>query len=772
MKLSNERIYCSLDIETSGFDPVKNEVLEVGFVLFSFDGGKVKIIDEYTRVFKPALPVSSNILGLTGISQTELDNAEKFAEHRDELQDKLKDTVIVGHNVNFDIKFLEALGIKFSGQVVDTLDLVQFLLPTHHSYNLENLMHYFGVDHKNAHRALADAKAALAVLEKMMEVFSRFPVDLQGQINKIGQRFGFVWTGLTQEVLAIAPEKQSEISSAPQDEKPITITLSPKTIYNFPFGKDIASELLNSLTHQKQKVLLVLPKISQVVKLWKNGQAKPVFPAEFLFDDEKFTALLNKNNLVVEEAKFILKILVWKATNWQTDCIFDLNLSFFGGQFKRLVTGRYIEEDKTTTVLCCDLQAYTQISREKLYSSRFAIIIGLDEFEQYISGTLSLQASWTYIAYLLKGFYNPETDYGKPEFKDLVINSLAKADLFFGIVNALLKTDPQKFQYVIVDQNFLYSDQGQKIAGAAEHFALELSETNKILKSAEIQTFADNLKLYFQASENYVKWVELAPNRCLLMSAPIDISQAAAQALSAFPKIALADSLGSPMITTYFKQRLGLGDFGEEVVNSGSNKGQLVLDLKKPSRVGIVKCKLEANSLPVKELFDKLSETKMPAAVLFGTVAGVKEFYEQYYQQFGNKAFLVAQNNHSGSNRMFHNFSIHNNSLLLATAKFVLKHISGSSSVEPVEHLPVKTLFILSLPFDQYTHPYQQAVSARFSNPFEQYSLPRAIYNLQILLKFFNTEHLEQVYICDSKLAKGYGGEFREFMANIEGYEM
>ncbi len=776
MEFPKGKIYCSLDIETSGFDPLKNEVLEVGFVLFEFENGQVKVLEEYGRVFKPNLPVSPNILGLTGIKQDELDQAESFLDHKELLQQKLGNAVIIGHNVNFDIKFLEVLGINFSGEVVDTLDLVQFLLPTHHSYNLENLMHYFGVEHKNAHRALADAKASLKVLENLFDVFSKFTLQLQDQINNLGNIHNFCWVGLTQQItekgrlvkvtdLEIKKNDQTAI----EVEQDYEIQLKPRTILNFPFTNDLGRKLAFLLNKKKKKVLLVLPRTSQVVKLWKTGQIKPIFSEDILFDEEKFDALLKKTDLVIEEIKFILKILVWKETNWQTECIFDLNLSFFGGQFKKLVTGKESKENNDSIVMCCDFQAFTEISKKHQYSERFAVIIGLDELEQYISGSLSVQASWTYVSYLFKAFYNPETGYGELDKKDLVIRGLTKADLFFGIVNALLKSDPQKFQYVTIDQNFLYSENGQKVAAAAEGFALEIISINEVLRSEELATFANNLKDYFKITENHVKWIELAPNRCLLMSAPIDISQASKDALKVFPKLALADCLGTDLVTGYFKKRLGLLDYGVETVKFKQIQGQLFNKL--PAKQ-VIKCQIQGTSLPATELFAKLTNISTPSAVLFGTVSQVKDFYEQYYKELSKNSFLVAQNNQSGSNRMFHNFSIHKNSLLLATGKFVLKHVFNSSSVDPVEHLAVKNLYICNLPFEQYTHPYQQAVSAQFSNSFEEYSLPRAIYNLQVLLKFFNTGQLENVYLYDNKLSKGYGSEFKECISMLDGYEL
>src|SRR3989344_8318620 len=163
-----QTIYCSLDIETSEFDPSVGEILEIGMVFFHLRKDRVEIVKEYDAVFKPAKQVAPRILALTGITEEELVNARPFAEYSKEIQELVKDCVIVGHNIDFDTKFLEAFGIKFSGRKIDTINLAQIFLPTFPSYNLEGLMNFLEVEHKNAHRALADAKASLIVMEKLL----------------------------------------------------------------------------------------------------------------------------------------------------------------------------------------------------------------------------------------------------------------------------------------------------------------------------------------------------------------------------------------------------------------------------------------------------------------------------------------------------------------------------------------------------------------------------------------------------------------------------
>ncbi len=770
MKGIKSKLYCSLDIETSGFDPLKNEVLEVGFVLFEFVKRKVKIKKEYTRVFKPSGQVPLNILGLTGIKQEELDAADLFIDHKKELQGKLQDAVIVGHNVIFDIRFLESLGIKFSGEVVDTLDLVQFLLPTHHSYNLENLMHYFKVDHKDAHRALADAKACVVVLEKLMKKFGGFSPTLQKEILDIGATQKFAWADLLNQAVShkvkAAEKKQRAVNLAISQVMASQFKLEDKVIYDFPVGTDCADYLAHALAEKKSAkggVLLVVPKHSQVIKLWNSDFVEAVFPPELLFDETKFLALKNKINPTPEEAKFTLKVLVWQATNWQVECIFDLNLSFFGGQFKSYITGGKLKENKTASIVCCSLEALSAIADKGLYKNRRTIIVGLNEFENYISSSLSVKASWTYITYLLKTFYNPEVQSGNVKVKDLVIAALAKADLFFGLVSMLLKSD-QQFQYFKIDENSLQSEALQKIQAAAQNFAALLLESNLILKSEAIAKFAESLQNFFSPEVNQVKWIELSPERCILQSAPVDISGAVKNILNNFSYVAFADSLGSDKLLGYFIARLGLAEFSPLKVGvTSAFVGQR--ELFRVETKAVI-CHLSSLMMTDAGLGPILAAGSLPAAVLFGNATQVKSYYEGHYKELQQTAFLVAQNSSGGSNKMFHNFIIHNNSLMLITGRTILKHLSSSSSIDPVERVAVKTLVIGHLPFEVFTHPYQEAVAARFGNAFEDYSLPRAIYNFHSLLEFFNTPTLEQIYIFDSKLAKDYGKVFREYLLN------
>ncbi len=769
------RAYCSLDIETSGFDPLKDEILEVGFVKFQISNFKFQILEEWTQVFKPNNPVSPQIFGLTGITQEELDAAPKFAEYQQIIQEKLKDVVIVGHNVIFDIKFLEGFGIKFSGEVVDTLDLVQWILPTHHSYNLENLMHTFKISHKEAHRALADAKACLQLLEKLLQVYNGFPKMLKEQVLNLISGSNLLW----QDFLTAQFEPLNFVNSAsktaakPSSQTNKNLKIQSEKVYNFALDEDYVQTLAQA---RKQKILLVVPKARTALGLFRQGLAEAVFLPEWQFVQKKFTEFLDKANKTEDEIKFLLKVLVWQALNWQTKTVLDLNLSFFGGQFKNIISGGEIKENTKNKHLVCDLPTFFYLSENHIYKNHQVIICGLNEFENAITNNIGAKTSWGYVSYILKNYFDPGLDIAE-DLRKLAGQALTASDLFFGLVSALYQTDPPSFLYVKITAESENDVKYLKVKSAAENYISKLRDLNINMADEKIGKFINALENFFQAEENRVKWIELSAKSCAFVSMPLDIAPIVKNILRLFAQISFVDSLDDNILPQFFLKRLGLEEFKIENVNTTSQQRDLFSGFSSPpfekggakggliSAVNYYCLDKPFNAVDIIKIIE--ASSALPAAVLFGSPLQVREFYEQNYQTIKKYAWLLAQNSSGGSNKIFRNFSINPNSLLLATDKFVLKSLTSQNATDPVNNLAVKTLIICRLPFDQFTHPYQEALSQNLANPFEDYSLPRALYNFHSIIKFFYTPELRDIYIIDSKLSKPYAKIFKDYWQNI-----
>jgi hypothetical protein len=167
------------------------------------------------------------------------------------------------------------------------------------------------------------------------------------------------------------------------------------------------------------------------------------------------------------------------------------------------------------------------------------------------------------------------------------------------------------------------------------------------------------------------------------------------------------------------------------------------------------------------DLAQLLKSSVLPAAVLFSSVSQVRDFYNDFYEELQQNAHILANTHTGGSNKLFHNFSINPDSIMMVTGRFILKFLGNTSSQDPVRHLPVKTLIVCHLPFEQFTHPYQEALTAGFANAFLDYSLPKAVYNLHRILNFFSTPDLKDVYLWDAKLAKPYAESIREYLEGL-----
>lgn len=149
--------YVVLDLETTGLNPVRNEIIEVAAV-------KVRsgqITDSFSSLVKPERRIDSFITGLTGISNDMVADAPPIRDVLSAFLRFVEGEIVVGHNVNFDIGFLHEncrrlFGCGFSNDYVDTLRLSRKLFPEQRHHRLCDLEQRFGLHNERAHRALSD----------------------------------------------------------------------------------------------------------------------------------------------------------------------------------------------------------------------------------------------------------------------------------------------------------------------------------------------------------------------------------------------------------------------------------------------------------------------------------------------------------------------------------------------------------------------------------------------------------------------------------------
>lgn len=157
--------FAFLDIETTGGNNSHDRITEVG-IRFWRAG---EVVNEWQALINPETRISPFIQSLTGISNAMVAEAPVFADIAGELEQQLKDTILVAHNARFDYGFIKAefrrLGLLFSAKVLCTVKLSRNLYPGFRRHNMDALIERHGLDQVQRHRAMGDVSAMLAFFE-------------------------------------------------------------------------------------------------------------------------------------------------------------------------------------------------------------------------------------------------------------------------------------------------------------------------------------------------------------------------------------------------------------------------------------------------------------------------------------------------------------------------------------------------------------------------------------------------------------------------------
>jgi predicted DnaQ family exonuclease/DinG family helicase len=168
--------YAALDLETTGLDPARDRVIEVGAVAFTPD----HISGSIERLVDPGRAVPEAVLRLTGIRQEELRGAASAEVALGELSDFIRGRQPVGHGARLDVDFLTAAGLWDPTQeILDTLDVARILLPAAASHSLPLLAVELGFSQPRPHRALDDADATRQLLLRLREEAVAFDEGLK-----------------------------------------------------------------------------------------------------------------------------------------------------------------------------------------------------------------------------------------------------------------------------------------------------------------------------------------------------------------------------------------------------------------------------------------------------------------------------------------------------------------------------------------------------------------------------------------------------------------
>ncbi len=163
-------VFTAFDTETTGITPTNSRIIEIGAVRFTKDG----ILSKWSHLFYPDQILSPFIISLTHITQEMVDSADPIEEHLPGFLNFIKDTILVAHNAQFDLNFLNAECENCSlpvtkNHAVDTLQLSRIIYPEAERHKLDFLADYLGIDKGSSHRAFDDAVTCMELFKCCMQ---------------------------------------------------------------------------------------------------------------------------------------------------------------------------------------------------------------------------------------------------------------------------------------------------------------------------------------------------------------------------------------------------------------------------------------------------------------------------------------------------------------------------------------------------------------------------------------------------------------------------
>ncbi len=155
-----------IDVETTGLDACRDEIIELSIVLFAYNrktGQITGIVDEYTGLREPSVPISKAASRVNGLTLRKVRGRRLDMEKIQSILARAE--FLVAHNAAFDKGFVCQLFAEAAQKPwLCSMRGVNWRQKGYASRSLQNLLQAHAIQVERAHRAENDVKAALVLL--------------------------------------------------------------------------------------------------------------------------------------------------------------------------------------------------------------------------------------------------------------------------------------------------------------------------------------------------------------------------------------------------------------------------------------------------------------------------------------------------------------------------------------------------------------------------------------------------------------------------------
>lgn len=800
--------FISLDLETTGFNPFKDEIIEVAAVKFDYK----KIHDQFTSLTNPGIPITLMISRLTGIKNSDLKNAPKFDAILPQFKEFIQDYPIIGHNISFDLNFLAAKGLDLPNFQLDTCDLARVLLPNLESYSLEILSKILKLPQLSKHRALDDCLVARDLFLHLSKTISEIPRPTLKTIQKVTSKSKWPLKDL---FVSPPPRSRTQTTTDQKDQLSLFQTASPSqttptrstTPKNSALSKTLSTKLqenspallecdqyspedwikptLEFAEKEKTQLLIVSPSPvmlrSEASRSMRSEASLPVSlhsPEQYLCQNqlEKF---LNQDRFTNAEITLIIKLLL-NLKNTQTGEKSEFSL--FQEEYLAWlnVAAHEIACEKCSPEKCFFQKALQQTQKSPLihisphfffHGPRKLIppvkTVIFDQCQKLIDQKL----------YLFTQVHSLEKI--QATLNHLPLESLSsRVEILFGLIGIFLekhRAQDDFFPSVTLDDYRQKSAEWQKVHQTAQNIIQIEKEYLKTLPTDS--PIHENLAPLLELMQNLttphhqILWITAnQKQQILIKTIPQNLEEVIQEKINQITKnplfIGPALSLENQDFT-FTKEALGLPeDFLAETIPSPrtikhTTKTPLhyITNLPDPAT--------EQNFQTTVKILEKtIQKLKGQTFILCQNHKAMESFHLKLLPLFEpEKNTLLSQNISGGQGKIIsHYLDKPTQSVVLGNLHLFQRLLETC----PKKSLPT-TLILHRLPFESFNHPYLNYKLKTLDNAFTAYTIPRAILKLnQILLEFLSAQPKpKQIILLDSRVeTKEYGRSFLKSLPN------
>ncbi len=296
--------YVVFDLETTGFSPVKDKIIEIGAVKVE----KGKITEKFSSFVNPKVPIPFQITQLTSITDEMVLEAPDIETVLPDFLAFIGDAALVAHNASFDVGFIEQ-NCRYQDIIpdftyVDTVAMARILLPTLSKYKLNVVANALHISLENHHRAVDDAGATAEIFVKFIEMLREQGITDLMKLNQFGSNNADAVRKLpTYHVIILAKNEVGRVNlytlvSKSHLEYYARRPRIPKSeLSRYREGLIVGSaceagELYQALLNEKSE-----ERIAKIVNFYDYLEIQPLGNNRFMIDSEKITKVQNEEDL-------------------------------------------------------------------------------------------------------------------------------------------------------------------------------------------------------------------------------------------------------------------------------------------------------------------------------------------------------------------------------------------------------------------------------------------------------------------------------------------